>query len=74
MILNIGELSAVTFSEVLDFDIETLQVSVDGNKAILKWGGITIPNSVDNLLTKEGPYNHNEMVAILETSEWSNNN
>ena len=29
-----------------------------------------MPSSVASLTTKEGPYTHEQMVPILETSEW----
>jgi len=30
-----------------------------------------MPTSVSSLTTKEGPYTHDEILAILATEEWS---
>ena len=71
MIFNVGEVSNINFEEVLETSEETLRKSVDGTKTFVKWDGVEIPTSVQNLQTKEGPYNYEEMLAILSTPEWS---
>jgi hypothetical protein len=70
MIFSTSETGSIDFNEVLETSAETLRVSVDGSKSFVKWDG-DIPTSVSSLTTKEGPYNHNEILTILTGSEWT---
>lgn len=70
MIFSVTELSKIDFSQVLETSAETVRKSVDGSKTFVKWNGETIPSSVQSLITKEGPYTHDEIIVILSTSEW----
>jgi hypothetical protein len=73
MIFNVSELETIDFNEVLESSAQTVRKSVDGTKTFVKWESEddSIPHSVDILLTKEGPYTYDEIVSILDTSEWS---
>jgi len=71
MIFDVSELSAIDFSEVLEFSPETIRKSINGNKTFVKWDTEEIPLSVNNLLTKEGPYTYDEMLDILSLPEWA---
>lgn len=73
MIFNVSELPLVNFNEVLETSVDTVRKSVDQTKTFVKWNGEQ-PSFVDNLTTKEGPYTHNEMLAILSTPEWTDPN
>ena len=57
MIFNVLELNMVDFTKVLETSIDTIRKSVDQTKTFVKWDGI-IPESVNNLTTKEGPYTY----------------
>jgi hypothetical protein len=70
MIFSVTELSKIDFSQVLETSAETVRKSVDGSKTFVKWNGETIPSSIQSLITKEGPYTHDEIIVILSTSEW----
>jgi hypothetical protein len=72
MIFNISELDTINFNEVLETSIDTVRKSVDETKTFVKWEGETIPPSVQNLTTKEGPYTYQEILTILATEEWTN--
>lgn len=74
MIFNVSELDTIDFSQVLETSIDTIRKSVDETKTFVKWEGDIIPSSVDALVTKEGPYNYDEILSILSTTEWSNFN
>lgn len=74
MIFNVSELSTINFNEVLETSAETVRKSVDGTKTFVKWDGIAIPPSVEALTTKEGPYTYSEILAILNTPEWTDPN
>lgn len=71
MIFNTTELSQIDFTQVLETSSDTVRKSVDGAKTFVKWEGTVIPLSIDNLTTKEGPYNYEEMLNILNTEEWT---
>ena len=70
MIFNTSELSKIDFDEVYETSENTLRYSLNELKTFVKWGGDIIPNSVNILENKEGPYNYNQMLEILSTEEW----
>ncbi len=69
MIFNVSELEKINFNEVLETSINTVRKSIDLTKTFVKWEGDT-PPSVLTLTTTEGPYNYDEMVALMSTPEW----
>ena len=70
MIFNISELNQIDFTQVLETSEETVRKSVDETKTFVKWDGV-LPESVNNLTTKEGPYTYDEMIQILLEPEWT---
>lgn len=74
MIFNVSELDKIDFTQVLETSIDTVRKSVDETKTFVKWNGDIVPSSVDALTTKEGPYNYDEILAILSTPEWTDPN
>jgi hypothetical protein len=74
MIFNVSELDTIDFTQVLETSAETVRKSVDSTKTFVKWDGLTIPDCVSNLTTKEGPYTYEEILTILATSEWTDPN
>jgi hypothetical protein len=70
MIFNVSELSEIDFTQVLETSIDTVRKSVDQTKTFVKWDGI-MPECVNNLTTKEGPYSYDEIIPILLTTEWT---
>jgi len=73
MIFNVSELNQIDFTQVLETSIDTVRVSVDQTKTFVKWDGV-IPESVNNLTTKEGPYTYDKILTILSTTEWTDPN
>lgn len=71
MIINSSEIGLLDFSQILETSPETLRLSINGEKTFVKWEGSKVPTSVENLTTKEGPYNYQEIISILETLEWT---
>ena len=69
MIFNVSELDKIDFTQVLETSAETIRKSVDETKTFVKWEGET-PSCVYILTTSEGPYNYEEILAILATEEW----
>lgn len=70
MIFNVSELNKIDFNQVLETSDDTVRKSVDLTKTFVKWDGMTIPQCVQGLITKEGPYTYNEILDILATPEW----
>ena len=73
MIFNVSELDKIDFTQVHETSAETVRKSVDGTKTFVKWDG-AIPSSVAVLTTSEGPYTYEEILAIMDTPEWTNPN
>lgn len=74
MIFDVSELNTINFSEVLETSPETVRKSVDLTKTFVKWDGDTMPDCINNLTTKEGPYTYSEMLDILATTGWTQTN
>ena len=73
IIFNVSELNQIDFNQVLETSLDTVRKSVDNTKTFVKWDGV-IPECVNNLTTKEGPYTYDEILTILSTTEWSDPN
>ena len=73
MIFSVTELDQIDFTQVCETSIDTVRKSVDQTKTFVKWDG-PIPDCVANLVTKEGPYTYEEILAILATPEWTDPN
>ena len=74
MIFQSLELPSLDFSQVLETSAETVRKSLDGLKCFVKWDGETVPQTVEALTTKEGPYTYEEMLEILAGPEWTDPN
>jgi len=70
VIFDCSELANVSFSEVMETSADTVRKSVDETKTFVKYEG-TQPASVAALTTKSQEYTHEEILAILATSEWT---
>jgi hypothetical protein len=69
VIFNVEELPQINFDEVLETSTETTRRSVDGILTFVKWDG-NPPECVENLTTKSEYYTYNEMLEILNSSDW----
>jgi len=73
--LDVSEIPMLDFSQIEQTSIETLRLSVNGQKTIVKWvtsGGV--PSCIESLTTK-GPYlTHDEALALIATTEWTDPN
>ena len=70
LILNVSEINLIDFDEVYETNEETLRKSLDGTKTLIKWFDKK-PKFINNLKTKEGPYNYDQITQILAISEWT---
>ena len=74
MIFSTNEIDKIDFTQVCETSSETLRLSLDKSLVFVKWDSETIPSSVDNLTTKEGPYTYEEILNILSGPEWTDPN
>ena len=68
--ITTDELSLVDFNQVMETSEDTVRLSVDGLQTVLKWEGAE-PSFVSTLSLYEGPYTHEEILAIMSTPEWT---
>lgn len=70
--LSMSEIDQLDFSQIEQTSIETLRISIDGTQTIVKWVTASgVPSSVAALTTK-GPYmTHDEVLALMSTSVWT---
>lgn len=70
MIINVSDLEFIDISEILEDSVETIRKSLDNTKAIIKWEGEIIPNTINNLTIKDGPYTNQEIFLVIQNIEW----
>jgi hypothetical protein len=70
VIIPTSEINKIDFTEVLETSAETCRYSVDGSKTFVKYNG-NQPNSVAIIQDKSREYNHDEILVILSTEEWT---
>ena len=68
--INMSEIVLVDFNQVMETSEQTVRLSVDSLQTVLKWEG-TEPAFVSTLSSYEGPYTHEEILAIMATPEWT---
>lgn len=73
LIIPVGELNKVDFTQVLETSPDTVRRSVDGTKTFIKWEGVE-PTFLGDIVGSEGPYSYEEILAILSTPEWTDPN
>ena len=67
IIYNIADISNIDFSKVDETSEDTLRLSIDKTKTVLKFRGET-----PNFLVGLQQYNHSEILAIMQTTDWTN--
>jgi len=68
LILSTSEINKIDFDKILETSSETLRKSLDNSKTVITWEG-TEPSFVSTLTTKEGPYDHSEILNILRDKQ-----
>jgi len=64
--INVSDITDEMMDNAVEDSRDTLRLSVDESKAILKWEGTT-PSCFDGMTT----YSHSEILEILKGSDWS---
>lgn len=73
VIFPYADINDVNFNEVLENNIDTLRLSNDGLLTIIKWNddtGSYVPAFVQKFSQYDGPYTQEEMIEIMQTSNW----
>ena len=73
LIIPVGELNKVDFTQVLETSPDTVRRSVDGTKTFIKWEGVE-PTFLGDIVGSEGPYTYSEIISILATPQWTDPN
>lgn len=66
VIYEMSEIDKVDFTKVCETSENTLRLSANGEKTVLKFDGET-----PDFLVGLQQYNHSEILAIMETPEWN---
>ena len=66
VIYNMVDVSNIDFSEVVENSVDTLRLSIDKTKTVLKFQGET-----PSFLVGLQQYTHSEILIIMRTSEWN---
>jgi len=70
VIINADEVDSVNFDQVDETSADTIRYSLDGTKTFVKFDTDTTPSFLDG----KTQYSHSEILAILETDEWTDPN
>jgi hypothetical protein len=73
IIFNVNELGLIDFTQVLETSEDTVRKSVDETKTFVKYD-IPMPSSVAGLTTKSKEYTYDEILQILQSTEWTDPN
>ena len=69
VMFNTNEIDKINFEEVFETSADTLRISNDEIWTFVKWEG-DMPTSVQSLITKEGPYTHEQILELLDNPNW----
>tara|TARA_R100000231_G_C5268434_1_gene147886 strand:+ start:214 stop:438 length:225 start_codon:yes stop_codon:yes gene_type:complete len=66
VIYNIENVDTIDFAQICENSVDTLRLSVNGEKTVLKFEGET-----PDFLVGLSQYNHSEILEIMRTDEWN---
>jgi len=69
-VIPTSSLEYVDFDEVLESEL-TLRYNSNSTKTFLCYEAVSVPPSLTSIKSKEGPYANEEMLNILNGSDWS---
>lgn len=69
VIYDMANVATIDFSEVEETSQDTLRLSLDGTKTVLKFIGET-----PNFLVGLQQYNHQEILVVMKSAEWTKEN
>jgi hypothetical protein len=66
VIYDMANVATIDFSQVEETSQDTLRLSLDGTKTVLKFIGET-----PNFLVGLQQYNHQEILVVMKSAEWT---
>ena len=66
IIYDMTNVASIDFSQVRETSQDTLRLSLDGTKTVLKFIGET-----PNFLVGLQQYNHQEILVVMKSAEWT---
>lgn len=69
IIFDAAEKDKVDYTQVYETSADTLRLSVDGTKTFVEYD-LPMPDSLQNLESKSDPLTIEQLMLILDTSEW----
>jgi hypothetical protein len=73
VVFSVSEIDKINWAEVHEVSSSELRKSLDGTKTFVKYEG-AVPKCLTLLNTGDGPYNYQDFIVILRTSEWTDLN
>ena len=71
LVINTSEIDKIDFSQIIQSDESQLIQSLNGEKTFIKWElENPDPTFLVDFIFKEGPYNNEEIIQIISSSEW----
>lgn len=70
IIFSVNEVDKIDFTKICETSVDTLRKSMDETKTFIKWEGEQ-PDFVSTLSSFDGPYSNEEILEILNTTEWA---
>lgn len=67
VIINAEEVASVDFTQVQETSADTVRYNVAGTKTFVKFDSDTTPSFLED----KTQYSHSEILAILDTDEWT---
>jgi hypothetical protein len=69
IIFDVSEINKVNFSQVIQTP-ETLVYNINKNKTYVSWTIEGEPSFMRSIISREGPYDNDQLHPILENYEW----
>lgn len=73
VVFDLSEVDTIDFSEVMETSADTLRKNLANTQSFVKYEG-PMPASVAALTTKSQEYTHEEILAILAGTDWTDPN
>ena len=73
VVFDLTEVDTIDFSEVMETSADTLRKNLANTQSFVKYEG-AMPASVTALTTRSQEYTHEEVLAILAGTDWTDPN
>ena len=73
VIFDLSEVGTIDFSEVMETSVDTLRKNLANTQSFVKYEG-DMPASVVALTTRSQEYSHEEILALLAGTDWTDPN